>query len=73
MTKEREGHVVGNLSNFPEGSHRVVRVGRREIGVFNIGGELYGLPNVCPHRRWQSFTSGGWIRRRRGSTPTAGP
>jgi nitrite reductase (NADH) small subunit len=51
MAKEREGHVVGNLSDFPEGSHRVVRVGRREIGVFNIGGELYGLPNVCPHQR----------------------
>ena len=27
-----------------------VRVGRREIGVFNIGGEFYGLPNVCPHQ-----------------------
>jgi len=28
----------------------VVRVGRREIGVFNLRGELYGLPNVCPHQ-----------------------
>jgi nitrite reductase/ring-hydroxylating ferredoxin subunit len=27
-----------------------VRVGRRQIGVFNIRGELYGLPNVCPHQ-----------------------
>jgi nitrite reductase/ring-hydroxylating ferredoxin subunit len=50
MAKEREGYVVGNLSDFPEGSHRVVRVGRRRIGLFNIGGELYGLPNVCPHQ-----------------------
>ncbi len=33
-------HVVGDLSDFPEGEHRVVRVGRREIGVFNIRGEL---------------------------------
>jgi nitrite reductase/ring-hydroxylating ferredoxin subunit len=47
---EREAHVVGDASDFPEGSHRVVRVGRREIGVFNIRGELYGLPNVCPHQ-----------------------
>jgi nitrite reductase/ring-hydroxylating ferredoxin subunit len=42
--------VVGRLTDFPEGTHRVVRVGRREIGVFNIGGRLYGLPNLCPHQ-----------------------
>lgn len=52
MTQKKEltGYVVGDLSEFPEGTGRVVRVGRREIGVFNIGGELYGLPNVCPHQ-----------------------
>jgi nitrite reductase/ring-hydroxylating ferredoxin subunit len=43
-------HVIGDLSDFPLGTHRVVKVGRREIGVFNIGGKLYGLPNVCPHQ-----------------------
>jgi nitrite reductase (NADH) small subunit len=46
----RKLHVVGALSDFPEGSHRLVKVGRREIGVFNIGGRFYGLPNVCPHQ-----------------------
>ena len=50
MTEERKEHVVGDISEFPEGSHRVVKVGRREIGVFNIAGRLYGLPNVCPHQ-----------------------
>jgi len=45
-----EEYVVGDVSDFPEGSHRVVKVGRREIGVFNIRGEFYGLPNVCPHQ-----------------------
>jgi nitrite reductase (NADH) small subunit len=48
--KGREAHVVGDASEFPEGSHKVVRVGRRQIGVFNIGGKFYGLPNVCPHQ-----------------------
>jgi nitrite reductase (NADH) small subunit len=43
-------HVVGRLDDFPPGSHRVVTLGRREIGVFNIRGELYALPNVCPHQ-----------------------
>ena len=46
----RTEHGVGDLADFPEGTGRVVRVGRREIGVFNIRGELYGLPNVCPHQ-----------------------
>ena len=45
-----EEHVVGDVSDFPEGAHKVVKVGRREIGVFNIGGKYYGLPNVCPHQ-----------------------
>jgi nitrite reductase/ring-hydroxylating ferredoxin subunit len=47
---KREEHLVGDLSDFPEGTHRVVKAGRREIGIFNIGGKLYGLPNVCPHQ-----------------------
>jgi nitrite reductase/ring-hydroxylating ferredoxin subunit len=42
--------VVGRVTDFPAGTHRVVRVGRREIGVFNIDGRFYGLPNVCPHQ-----------------------
>ena len=49
MTQRKE-HVVGDLSEFPENSHKVVKVGRREIGIFNIGGEFYGLPNICPHQ-----------------------
>ena len=42
--------VVGRVADFPEGSHKVVTVGGREIGVFNIGGRFYGLPNRCPHQ-----------------------
>jgi nitrite reductase (NADH) small subunit len=42
--------VVGRLDDFPEGTHRVVEVGGRQVGVFNIAGRLYGLPNLCPHQ-----------------------
>ena len=28
----------------------MVQVGRVEIGVFNVDGEFYALPNVCPHQ-----------------------
>ncbi|BBL81067.1 hypothetical protein RxyAA322_29210 [Rubrobacter xylanophilus] len=50
MVRQRRKHPVGRLSEFPPGTHRVVRVGRREIGVFNIRGTLYALPNLCPHQ-----------------------
>jgi nitrite reductase/ring-hydroxylating ferredoxin subunit len=43
-------HVVGPIRELPPGTHRVVTIGRREIGVFNIDGTLYALPNRCPHQ-----------------------
>jgi nitrite reductase (NADH) small subunit len=42
--------VVGRLAEFPAGTHKVVQAGRREIGVFNIAGTFYALPNICPHQ-----------------------
>jgi len=42
--------VVGRVADFPEGTHRVVEVDGREIGVFNIGGRFYGLLNRCAHQ-----------------------
>lgn len=43
-------HIVGSTSDFPEGSATIVTVGRREIGIFNVNGRYYGLPNICPHQ-----------------------
>jgi nitrite reductase (NADH) small subunit len=42
--------VVGSVDEFPAGTHKVVVAAGREIGVFNIDGRFYGLPNVCPHQ-----------------------
>lgn len=50
MSTVKASHVVGCLEDFPEGEPQVVRVGRREIGIFNIDGRLHGLPNLCPHQ-----------------------
>ena len=41
--------VVGTGADVPEGTHRVVTVEGRSVGVFNIGGRLYGLLNRCAH------------------------
>ena len=42
--------VVGRLADFPPGTHKVVDANGRKIGIFNIAGTLYGLPNICPHQ-----------------------
>jgi len=47
MTKE---FLIGDIKNFPVGSHKVIRIDNREIGVFNVDGKLYALPNLCPHQ-----------------------
>jgi nitrite reductase/ring-hydroxylating ferredoxin subunit len=42
--------TVARVTDFPPGSRRVVRTGRVEIGVFNVGGRYFALPNVCAHQ-----------------------
>ena len=43
-------YVVGNVDDLPEGQHMVVQVRGRQIGVFNVKGRYYALPNACFHQ-----------------------
>jgi nitrite reductase (NADH) small subunit len=43
-------YAVGPVAEFPPGTHRVVRVRSLEVGVFNVHGRFYALPNVCTHQ-----------------------
>jgi nitrite reductase/ring-hydroxylating ferredoxin subunit len=43
--------LVARAEDLPEGTHRIVRVANREIGIFNVRGDYYALPNLCPHQR----------------------
>src|SRR5439155_21585233 len=43
-------HAVCGLAELPAGQRRIVEVEGRSIGVFNVHGSLYALPNVCPHQ-----------------------
>jgi nitrite reductase/ring-hydroxylating ferredoxin subunit len=43
-------HVVGKLGELLPGSRRIVTVGGRSIGVFNVQGRFYALRNRCPHQ-----------------------
>ncbi|MBI3966072.1 MAG: Rieske (2Fe-2S) protein [Chloroflexi bacterium] len=42
-------HVVCRVEELPPGSRRIVPIGRRGIGIFNVNGTYHALHNVCPH------------------------
>jgi nitrite reductase/ring-hydroxylating ferredoxin subunit len=42
-------HVVARVDEIPPGERKIVRVGGRSIGIFNVGGEFFALLNYCPH------------------------
>jgi nitrite reductase (NADH) small subunit len=44
------GVVVGAVADLPPGTSRIVSVGGREIGLFNVDGRVYAVRNSCPHR-----------------------
>lgn len=43
-------HAVAAVAELPVGARKIVEVGGRSIGVFNVAGEFYALRNVCPHQ-----------------------
>ena len=42
-------HRACSLEEMPPGSRRLVRIGTRSIGLFNVNGSLHALLNKCPH------------------------
>ena len=42
--------LVGQVSEIPPGSRKIVRVAGRSIGVFNVDGQFYAIRNRCPHQ-----------------------
>jgi nitrite reductase (NADH) small subunit len=47
---QKQEYIIAPVAEFPPNTHRVVKVGRREIGIFNVDGNLYALPNLCTHQ-----------------------
>ena len=41
--------MVGELREYPEGGHRVLRVDDFELGIFRQGERLVAYENRCPH------------------------
>jgi nitrite reductase/ring-hydroxylating ferredoxin subunit len=46
----RRRYIVGRASEIPDGERRLLEVGGRSIGVFNVGGRFYALRNRCAHQ-----------------------
>ena len=46
-----EGFVrVAERAHVPPGEARIVKVGRYDVAIFNVGGELHAYENACPHQ-----------------------
>tara|TARA_B100000809_G_C14870181_1_gene435241 strand:+ start:103 stop:468 length:366 start_codon:yes stop_codon:yes gene_type:complete len=43
-------YLVAKTKDISPGDHKIVRIGRIEIGLFNINGDFHAIPNVCPHQ-----------------------
>jgi len=65
---------VGNVSDFPQEGGATVKVGHRQIAVFNFAsrGQWYACQNMCPHKQ-QFVLSGGLIGDQNGVPKVACP
>ena len=43
-------HKLMLSAELPPNSSKIVTVGRRELGIFNVNGSYHALPNLCPHQ-----------------------
>ncbi|GAA1852824.1 Rieske (2Fe-2S) protein [Pseudonocardia ailaonensis] len=41
---------MARVSDIPVGKHRLVQVGGRAIGIYNVGGTFRALADRCPHQ-----------------------
>ena len=48
MSKKK--HKVAAVGEIPAGSTKIINIGKRSIGVFNVDGAYHALPNLCPHQ-----------------------
>lgn len=45
----RQRFVICPADDLPPGRRRIVELGGRSVGVFNVAGRYYALHNRCPH------------------------
>ncbi|TNJ65883.1 Rieske (2Fe-2S) protein [Paenibacillus hemerocallicola] len=48
--KRSSRHIVGTVGEIPPGTHKIVEVEGRSVGIYNINGVFHALRNICPHQ-----------------------
>lgn len=48
MSKKK--HAVAAADEIPVGGRKMITIGKRSIGLFNVDGAFHALPNLCPHQ-----------------------
>ena len=43
-------HQVATTAELPIGGKKIINIGKRSIGLFNVYGNYHALPNLCPHQ-----------------------
>src|SRR3954468_16788857 len=43
-------YVVGTVGEIEPGGKKIVEIGGRSIGIYNVNGEYFALLNRCPHQ-----------------------
>ncbi|MGE3267638.1 MAG: Rieske (2Fe-2S) protein [Chloroflexota bacterium] len=43
-------YIVGTVEEIAPGTRKIVEVGGRSIGVYNLNGEYFAILNRCPHQ-----------------------
>ena len=44
-----ERRILAEVKEIPPGERKLVKVGKREIGIFNVDGQFHAFANVCVH------------------------
>ena len=42
-------HIICAVDELAVGDKKIVKIGSRKIGVFNVKGEYYAMLDTCPH------------------------
>ena len=64
---------VAGISDLPKHGGLRVEVGGREIGLWQVGGRVYAMENLCPHAGFPLLSTAGATRLDETSSAPAAP
>ena len=46
---QKQKYAVATLDEIPPGRRKIVDIGGRSVGIFNVNGQVKAVLNICPH------------------------